>query len=100
MPEFDGVEGFPSDADHLPKVEFDVWRQFVFARVTPGGPSLSDYLCEVEERIGWMPLEDFRFAPERARDYLVEGHWALYVDNYLEGFHIPYIHAALNETLD
>jgi choline monooxygenase len=28
----------------------------------------------------------------------VRAHWALYCENYLEGFHIPYVHAALATT--
>ena len=39
-------------------------------------------------------------AHARAREYVVRANWALYIDNYLEGFHIPYIHASLNEQLD
>jgi choline monooxygenase len=30
----------------------------------------------------------------------VRANWALYVDNYLEGFHIPFVHASLNEAID
>ena len=26
--------------------------------------------------------------------------WLLYVDNYLEGFHIPYVHKTLNSVID
>jgi len=99
MPEFDGVEGFPSPADDLPKVPFGSWRDFLFAGVKPSG-TLEDYLSDVQARVGWLPIEEFVPAPERSRDYLVHGHWALYIDNYLEGFHIPYIHADLNATLD
>jgi choline monooxygenase len=99
MPEFDAVEGFPSPADDLPKVPFAQWRQFLFVGVDPEVP-LGDWLAGVEDRVGWMPIEEFRPMPERGRDYLVRAHWALYVDNYLEGFHIPYIHVALNQTLD
>ncbi|MFZ9028622.1 MAG: SRPBCC family protein, partial [Crocinitomicaceae bacterium] len=32
--------------------------------------------------------------------YLVNCHWALYCDNYLEGFHIPFVHEDLNRVLD
>ena len=35
-----------------------------------------------------------------SRDYLVHSHWALYCDNYLEGFHIPFVHEGLNKVLD
>ena len=37
-------------------------------------------------------LKDFIFDPNASRDYLVKANWALYCDNYLEGFHIPFIH--------
>ena len=47
-------------------------------------------------RIGWLPLEEFVFEPSLSRDYLVQAHWALYCENYLEGFHIPFVHADLN----
>jgi choline monooxygenase len=35
-----------------------------------------------------------------SRDYEVEANWALYVDNYLEGFHVRFVHPELSETLD
>lgn len=99
MPEFDGVEGFPCDKDNLPRVPFGQWRKFLFTCLDPVA-ALPEVFAELDRRIGWMPIEQFVYAPERAREYLIKGHWALYVDNYLEGFHIPYIHAALNATLD
>jgi choline monooxygenase len=34
------------------------------------------------------------------REYEVDAHWALYCENYLEGFHIPYVHHGLNEIVD
>lgn len=99
MPEFDGVQDYPCSKDNLPNVPFDAWRKFLFVNLEPQ-TSLADFLKDVDDRVGWMPIEQFRHFPERGRDYLVNGNWALYIDNYLEGFHIPYIHAALNETLD
>ncbi|MFQ3667388.1 MAG: aromatic ring-hydroxylating dioxygenase subunit alpha [Fimbriimonadaceae bacterium] len=99
MPEFDGVEGFPSPADDLPSVPIEPWSQFLFVSPDPVAP-LEEVLRPVSERVGFLPVDNFRFRPERSRDYLVRAHWALYVENYLEGFHIPYIHASLNEALD
>lgn len=100
MPEFDEVEDFPSEADNLPQIELERWRQFCFVRLIPEGPPLAEMLAEVERRCGWMPIEEFVFDPSRAKDYMVRANWMLYIDNYLEGFHIPYIHADLNATLD
>jgi choline monooxygenase len=99
MPEFEDVCGFPTERDNLPKISFDTWGPFLFLNLDPQF-SLAEYLKPVTERLGWFPLQELRHSPERSRDYLVKANWALYCDNYLEGFHIPFIHAALNETLD
>ncbi len=99
MPEFEGVAGFPSIKDNLPKVPHGLLSKFLFASVDPSH-AFEEMIQPVIDRVGWLPLEDFRFAPSRAREYMVRANWALYVDNYLEGFHIPFIHAGLNETLD
>jgi len=58
------------------------------------------FFQEMMHRVGWMPFEDFRFRPELSRDYTVQANWALYCENYLEGFHIPFVHAGLNAVLD
>lgn len=100
MPEFEGVKDFPSEKDNLPRVPFGVWRdKFLFASLEPG-VSLDELLKPINERLGWLPLNQFYFEPSRFRDYLVRANWALYCDNYLEGFHIPFIHASLNSAID
>lgn len=99
MPEFDGVQNFPTEADNLAKVPFGQWGPWLFAGVNPVS-SLQDWLSPVKERLGWLPLNEFRLDPNRQKDYLIKSNWALYIDNYLEGFHIPFIHNALNSVLD
>jgi choline monooxygenase len=99
MPEFDQVDSFPSECDDLPRVPFGIWKNMLFASCDPE-TTLEDLLGAMDERVGWMPLKSAVYDSSRARDYLVKAHWALYVDNYLEGFHIPYIHAELAQSLD
>jgi choline monooxygenase len=99
MPEFEGVQNFPTPADNLPSVPMTRWARFLFASLDPLAP-LEEFLAPMIQRIGWMPVHEFQPDPTRNREYVVRGNWALYCDNYLEGFHIPYIHAALNAQLD
>lgn len=102
MPEFEGVAGFPSESDNLKRVEFGSWGgdgKLIFASLDPVVP-LEEWLRPVQERCGWLPLHEFRFDAGRSRDYLVNANWMLYIDNYLEGFHIPFVHAGLNQALD
>ena len=99
MPEFEQAEGFPSPADDLARVPFGSWGKFLFASLDPAFP-LAEQMAEIDARVSWLPLQEVRFDPARSRDYLVRANWALYCDNYLEGFHIPYVHAALAGALD
>ncbi len=34
------------------------------------------------------------------RDYLIDCNWKVYVDNYLEGYHLPIAHPGLFRELD
>jgi len=45
-------------------------------------------------------MAKLKFRPDRSRVYRVRAHWALYCENYLEGFHIPFVHAGLNAAID
>src|SRR5437763_13465804 len=47
-----------------------------------------------------MPLAEFARDASTSQDYLINANWALYCDNYLEEFHIPYVHAGLAEKID
>lgn len=99
MPEFEQTVGFPSPADDLPQVPVGLWERFIFAALRPH-VALQELLEPVRQRVNWLPTREFTPNASRSRDYLVRANWALYCENYLEGFHIPYVHAGLNEVLD
>jgi choline monooxygenase len=99
MPEFREARNFPSPADNLPRVDFGEWAGHGFASITPAAP-LAEFLGDMQVGTARMPLARMRAAPERSRDFELDAHWALYVENYLEGFHIPFVHAGLNEVVD
>jgi choline monooxygenase len=99
MPEFENVENFPSEKDDLAKIPFGKWEKLMFASIQPK-IKLEQVLGEMQSRLSWLPLNEFKLEPVRSRDYLVKAHWALYTENYLEGFHIPFIHNSLNAAID
>lgn len=100
MPEFEDVEGFPSPSDDLPRLRLERWGPLLFCALD-GAPPFDEWIGPVRERAGWLPLDRLEPDPDSSRDYLVRANWALYCDNYLEEFHIPYVHgASLTGALD
>lgn len=99
MPEFDTTVGFPSDRDSLPVLALERFGPMLFTGLAPD-MAFDEWIAPVRERVSWMPLDAFVRDPATSRDYFIEANWALYCDNYLEEFHIPYVHAGLAEKLD
>ena len=99
MPEFQEVENFPSKQDDLIELPTKKWKQFIFSSINPS-INFDHLIKPINDRVGWMPIENFRFDPKSSKDYFVKANWALYCDNYLEGFHIPFVHGGLNQALD
>ena len=97
MPEFETVENFPSERDDLPRIPFGVWEKFFFASINPFAP-FENFIKEMRERFNWFDFKKLKFTS--AKDYFVKAHWALYCENYLEGFHVPFVHQSLNQAID
>ena len=99
MPEFEDAKDFPSEKDNLTQIPFDVLGRLLFASINPFA-SFEEFIAPVRTRLTWLDWADLEFSPEHSRDYFVNAHWALYCENYLEGFHIPFVHQGLNEVID
>ncbi len=96
--EMGGAEGFDPADVRLPEVGVATWRGLVFVAVDARVPPLADLLGDVEARLGATPIETWAF--ERRVSYTVAANWKTYVDNYLEGYHLPHVHPSLNRLLD
>lgn len=99
MPEFDDAEDFPRPCDNLYQFPLRKWGQFLFVGLNP----LFDFqqvIDKMNERVGFLPLNEFLLDKSLSKDFLIHAHWALYCDNYLEGFHVSFVHEELNKVLD
>ena len=99
MPEFKEVQNFPTAADNLHQLSLFQWGPLLFTSLNNHLPAAL-FLGDVLQRVAWLPIENFVFRPELSKEYFVQAHWALYCENYLEGFHIPFVHADLNAVID
>ena len=99
MPGFEGACDFPSSADDLPRVAIEQVAGHAFVSLDPHA-AFSAWAGPAFARIGWLAMQDWAYDPSRERTWSFDAHWALYVENYLEGLHIPFVHPGLNAALD
>jgi nitrite reductase/ring-hydroxylating ferredoxin subunit len=98
-PEFQGARAFPRREDDLRSVALAEWGPLLFVSLDPA-LDFDWWMAPLGARLAPLPLETCVLDPTRSRDFTVQANWALYVDNYLEGLHIPFAHPGLDASLD
>ena len=99
MPGFEEVENFPTPSDDLPTFNQNIWNGIEFTSMNPLAP-FETWIKPMAERMQWWGQQlSLKHDSTRDRQWDIKANWMLYVDNYLEGFHIPYVHPELNDAL-
>ncbi len=96
--DFGPADRFDPRAYGLFAAACESWRGFVFVNMDEAAPALSTALAPFARRTRDMPLETFR--PARHMTHDIRCNWKTYVENYLEGYHIPLVHPGLNAAVD
>jgi choline monooxygenase len=97
-PDMDGAADFDPALIRLPEIRLAAWQGLLFAALDDSPPPLDELLGGIDER-----LPDGAFAGHvfhRRISYDIACNWKVYVDNYLEGYHVPHVHPGLNRLLD
>jgi len=100
QPEFEGVENWDRTRVCPPQFRVESWGPFVFVNLDAAAPDLAGILGRIPEEVAALgcPIERLRWS--RRRDYVIECNWKVYIDNYLEGYHLPAAHPGLFRFLD
>jgi len=98
IPGFKGVENFPSSDDSLNEMNILDWNKIIFCSISEGF-SIKEILNDISDRLKEFPFDSLIYDKENSNEYILDAHWALYCENYLEGFHIPYVHRGLNAEI-
>jgi len=99
-PEFEGVKNFDKREIRLPEFLLEEWNGFLFVSLNPDPPSFSSWIGEMHEEVAEAGYDLSNYRQIFRRDYTLNCNWKVYVDNYLEGYHIPIAHPALMGELD
>jgi choline monooxygenase len=96
--EMEGVERFRAEDFALAPVRAEEWFNFVFVNLESGASSLREQLGELAAQAEKFPFSGMKLFERRTYDMACN--WKTYVDNYLEGYHLPSVHPGLNRELD
>lgn len=97
-PKFDRTELFDKKDYGLVPLCVDVWEDLVFVNVDEDVPPVTSFFNGIKERISPISIKKKQFYKRVA--YKVRCNWKVYVDNYLEGYHLPFVHPELCDLLD
>jgi choline monooxygenase len=98
VPHWNLVELFDREDYGLIPVRVSRWEGLLFVNLDAAAPSLEEVLRDVAGRIAPIRLEQLEF--HSRIDYEVNANWKVYVENYLEGYHVPIVHPELMKLYD
>ncbi|MGB1288008.1 MAG: aromatic ring-hydroxylating oxygenase subunit alpha [Aggregatilineales bacterium] len=100
-PEFEGVKNWSADEVCLPSVRVEQWGPWVFVNLDDDAlPMAETAYGEVQQKIIDAGFNIDTMSLIERRDYHIYCNWKVYVDNYLEGYHLPTAHPGLFRELD
>ena len=97
-PDVEGVEFFDRSTMGMFPLRLETWEKFIFVNFDPHAEPLSAYLGDIPQQARGFQFEGLHLVERR--DYVIDCNWKVYVDNYLEGYHIPIAHPGLMREID
>lgn len=99
-PEFEGVLDWETSSVELPQFRAEIWGPYVFVNQDAHAPALDEIFGAIPREIAALGCAVDRLQFSERRDYTLACNWKVYVDNYLEGYHLPAAHPSLMRELD
>ncbi len=97
-PDVEGVEFFDRTTMGMFPLRVETWEKFIFVNFDPEAEPLSAYLGDIPQQARGFQFDGLHRVERR--DYIIDCNWKVYVDNYLEGYHIPIAHPGLMREID
>jgi choline monooxygenase len=98
VPQWDRVELFDRRDYGLVPLRVETWQGLVFVNLDVESPPLSAMFEEISGRTAPLELEALRHMARTVYD--VRSNWKVYVENFLEGYHVPIVHPELVRLYD
>jgi choline monooxygenase len=97
-PDTEGMEFFDRSTMPMVPLRLETWGQFIFVNFDQNAEPLAACLGKIPEQAKAFNFRGLELAERR--DYVIDCNWKVYVDNYLEGYHVPIAHPGLMKEID
>lgn len=97
-PELDTIRCLDPAQMQLPSAAIAQWHGLVFVALDPSTPPFAEFIEGIDARLVGHDLDSYVLHNRVCYD--VQCNWKIYVENFLEGYHVPHVHPALNQLLD
>lgn len=74
----------------LQPIRHAVWFDVVFVNLTEDAPSFSDWIAPLDDQLN--PFGSPRLHLISATNYTIEANWKLVCENFLDTYHVPFVH--------
>jgi choline monooxygenase len=96
--DFGPAAGFdPRDFSLFP-IQVEIWRGLVFVNIDLEAQPLAGFVAPLEQRLAGRDWSGLSVA--LTRTHSMACNWKTYVENYLEGYHVPVMHPGLAREID
>lgn len=92
------AEDFEPSCFSLHEIRLDTWGPYVFINLDDNAPALADVWGDEFTRVSGIQWDGWKLV-ERC-EYLINCNWKVYMDNYAEGYHVPFAHPGLNREMN
>ena len=78
-------------------VQFSIWNDVIFVHTQELG-EFSQHIAPLEQRWADRNIEN-QLRKFSSREFCIEGNWKLVVENFLDNYHLPWVHKQIAENM-
>lgn len=92
VPEAKEFEHLDKKNLRLVKGSVVVWHDMIFVHSDEKAPTFDDFIKPLLKHLGPHKLSLLKEYESNNNSYMVNCNWKIFVENYMDGYHLPYLH--------
>lgn len=93
IPEKSHIEFEEGVSYALKPASVSLWKTMIFVHPEGEAPSFEQWIKPLEDHMGPHRVELLEEYRTEKNTYLVKCNWKVFVENYMDGYHLPYLHS-------